>query len=80
VARNVAALADTPKGQDGRPSKSLTMDRAAAVITTARTLPVMELRPALEDVRRPAALMHLGAALDASNVRKMFKRICTEAG
>ncbi|HEX5296785.1 MAG TPA: hypothetical protein VFW50_07345 [Streptosporangiaceae bacterium] len=22
---------------------------------------------------------HLGAALDAANVRKMFKRICTEA-
>jgi integrase len=58
VARNVAALADTPKGQDGRPSKSLTLDQAAAVITTARTLPVMELRPGLKDVRRPAELMH----------------------
>jgi integrase len=58
VARNVAALADTPKGQQGRPSKSLTLDQAAAVITTARTLPVMELRPGLKDVRRPAALMH----------------------
>jgi hypothetical protein len=23
---------------------------------------------------------HRGAALDAGNVRKMFKRICTEAG
>jgi integrase len=58
VARNVAALADTPKGQDGRPSKSLTLDQAAAVIAAARTLPVMELRPGLKDVRRPAALMH----------------------
>jgi integrase len=58
VSRNVAALADTPKGQDGRPSKSLTLDQAAAVITTARTLPVMELRPGLKDVRRPAELMH----------------------
>jgi hypothetical protein len=46
VSRNVAALADTPKGQHGRPSKSLTLDQAAAVITAARTLPVMELRPA----------------------------------
>ena len=179
VSRNVAALADTPKGQDGRPSKSLTLDQALAVITAAETLPVMELRPGLKDVRRPAALMyayivlsllcglrteetralrwahvdldgdraarppvpphiaiwrsvrthgetktersrrtlalpaaaalalrtwsglqagerlaagddwqdtglvfttHLGAALDAGNVRKMFKRICTEAG
>jgi len=58
VARNVAVLADTPKGQDGRPSKSLTLDQAAAVITTARTLPVLELRPGLKDVRRPAELMH----------------------
>jgi len=179
VSRNVAALADTPKGQHGRPSKSLTLDQAVAVITAAETLPVMELRRGLKDVRRPAALMyayivlsllcgirteearalrwthvdldgdpaarppvpphiavwrsvrshggtktdrsrrtlalpaaavhalrtwsglqagerlaagdgwqdtglvfttHLGAALDAGNVRKMFKRVCTEAG
>ena len=58
VARNVATLADTPKGQEGRPSKSLTLDQAVAVITAARTLPVMELRPGLKDVRRPAELMH----------------------
>jgi hypothetical protein len=58
VSRNVAALADTPKGQPGRPSKSLTLDQAMAVITAARTLPVMELRPGLKDVRRPAELMH----------------------
>jgi integrase len=58
VSRNVAALADTPKGQDGRPSKSLTLDQAVAVITAAKTLPVMELRPGLKDVRRPAELMH----------------------
>ena len=58
VSRNVATLADTPKGQDGRPSKSLTLDQALAVITAAGTLPVMELRPGLKDVRRPAELMH----------------------
>jgi integrase len=58
VSRNVAALADTPKGQEGRPSKSLTFDQAVAVIAAASTLPVMELRPGLKDVRRPAALMH----------------------
>jgi len=58
VTRNVAALADTPKGQEGRPSQSLTLDQALAVITAARTLPVMELRPGLKDVRRPAELMH----------------------
>jgi integrase len=58
ISRNVAALVDTPKGQEGRPSKSLTLDQAVAVITAARTLPVMELRPGLKDVRRPAALMH----------------------
>jgi integrase len=58
AARNVATLADTPKGQDGRPSKSLTLDQAVAVIAAAETLPVLELRPGLKDVRRPAALMH----------------------
>jgi integrase len=58
VSRNVAALVDTPKGQEGRPSKSLTLDQAVAVITAARTRPVMELRPGLMDVRRPAALMN----------------------
>jgi integrase len=58
VSRNVAILADTPKGQEGRPSKSLTLDQALAVMTAAATLPVMELRPGLKDVRRPAELMH----------------------
>src|SRR6266542_745741 len=124
VSRNVAALVDTPKGQEGRPSKSLTLEQAVRVITAAETLPVMELRPGLKDVRRPAALMyasiilslllgvrteaarallegqaderllagekwqdtglvfttHLGTALDAGNVRKMFKRVCKAAG
>jgi site-specific recombinase XerD len=74
VARNVAALADTPKGQEGRPSKSLTLDQAVAVITAARTLPVMELRPGLKDVRRPAALMH------AYIVLSLLAGIRTEAG
>jgi integrase len=58
VTRNVAALVDTPKGQEGRPSKSLTLEQAVAVITAAETLPVMELRPGLKDVRRPAELMY----------------------
>ena len=58
MARNVAALVDAPKGQDGRLSMSLILDQAVAVITAARTLPVMELRPGLKDVRRPAELMH----------------------
>ena len=58
ISRNVAALADTPKGQPGRPSKSLTLEQAIAVINAAATLPAMELRPGLKDVRRPAELMH----------------------
>jgi integrase len=58
VSRNVATLVDTPKGQQGRPSKSLTLEQAVAVIAAAKTLPVMELRPGLKDVRRPAALMY----------------------
>jgi integrase len=58
VSRNVATLVDTPKGRQGRPSRSLTPSQAVAIIAAARTLPVMELRPGLKDVRRPAELMH----------------------
>jgi integrase len=58
VSRNVATLVNTPKGREGRPSKSLTLEQAVAVITAAKTLPAMELRPGLKDVRRPATLMH----------------------
>jgi integrase len=58
VTRNVATLADTPTGQEGRPSKSLTLQEGVAVITAAKTLPVIELRPGLKDVRRPADLMY----------------------
>jgi integrase len=35
VARNVAALVDTPKGQAGRPSKSLTLGQASALLAAA---------------------------------------------
>jgi len=58
VSRNVATLVDTPRGKEGRPSKSLTLDQAVAIIAAARTLPVLELRPGLKDVRRPAELMY----------------------
>ena len=51
VSRSVAMLVDTPKGQDGRPSKSLTVKQPVAVISAAKTLPTMELRPGLKDVR-----------------------------
>jgi hypothetical protein len=36
VRRNIATLVDTPAGQEGRPSKSLTFGRAVAVIRAAR--------------------------------------------
>jgi integrase len=58
VSRNVATLVDTPKGQEGRPSNSLTLEQAVAVIAAAKTLPAMELHPGLKDVRRPAVLMY----------------------
>jgi integrase len=58
VRRNVATLVDTPKGKEGRPSKSLTLNQALSVIKTARTLPPVEMRPGLKDFRRPAELMY----------------------
>ena len=36
VSRNVAALADTPKGREGRPSKSLTLDQAVERVQAMR--------------------------------------------
>lgn len=35
VGRNVATLVETPKGQAGRPSKSLTLDQASALLAAA---------------------------------------------
>jgi integrase len=58
VGRNVAALIDTPKGQDGRRRRAFTLAQAAVLIVTSRTLPVLELHPGLKDPRRPASLMH----------------------
>jgi integrase len=58
VSRNVAMLADTPKGRQGPPSRSLTLGQAAAIIPAARTLPLIELQPGLKDVRRLAELMY----------------------
>jgi integrase len=37
VRRNVATLVDTPAGQEGRPSKSLTFGQAVALIEAARS-------------------------------------------
>jgi integrase len=58
VRRNVAMLVDPVTGQDGRPSKSLTLEQALAVIKTAKTLPPVELHPGLKDVRRPPEVMY----------------------
>jgi site-specific recombinase XerD len=35
VLHNVAALVDTPKGQQGRPSKALTAEQAASLLAVA---------------------------------------------
>ena len=58
VGRNVALLVDTPKGQEGRPSKSLNLEQAVAIIAASQSLPELELRPGLKDVRRPPELMY----------------------
>jgi integrase len=56
--RNVATLVETPKGQAGRPSKSLTLEQAAALLrASAQERPALELHPGLKDHRRPASLM-----------------------
>jgi integrase len=40
VKRNVVLLCEIPEGQEGRPSKSLTFDQAAAVLIAARDTPM----------------------------------------
>ncbi|GAA1519014.1 hypothetical protein GCM10009827_037800 [Dactylosporangium maewongense] len=40
VSRNVTALCDLPKGQPGRPSKSLTMEQGTALLEAARDTPL----------------------------------------
>ncbi len=40
VKRNVVALCGVPKGRDGRPSKSLTLDQAKAVLKAAEDSPL----------------------------------------
>ncbi len=40
VRRNVATMIDTPRGQDGRPSKSLTLAQAVALLSAAKAFPL----------------------------------------
>jgi integrase len=59
VARNVATLVDTPKGQAGRPSKSLTLKQAATLLkASGQDHPMMEIHAGLKDRRRSPSLMH----------------------
>jgi integrase len=59
VGRNVATLVETPKGQAGRPSRSLTLEQAAALLrVSGEDRPALELPPGLHDHRRPGGLMH----------------------
>ena len=39
VRRNVSTLADTPAGREGRPSQSLTLDQASALLVEAEKSP-----------------------------------------
>jgi len=59
VGRNVATLVDTPKGQAGRPSKSLTLEQAAALLrASGQAHPTLEMHAGLKDRRRSPSLMH----------------------
>ncbi|HEY1914293.1 MAG TPA: site-specific integrase [Streptosporangiaceae bacterium] len=59
VARNVATLVDTPKGQVGRPSKSLTLKQAAALLrASGQDHAALDMHAGLKDRRRSPLLMH----------------------
>src|SRR5256714_821923 len=58
VTRTAPPRPAPPKAQQAPPPRPRPRAQARAVTPAARTLPVMELRPGLKDVRRPAELMH----------------------
>src|SRR5207302_319486 len=66
-----------------RSRRTLGLPAAAVQALRAWSASQAEKRIAAGDAWQDTGLVftsHLGAALDAGNVRKMFKRICTEAG
>src|SRR6266478_2608145 len=80
VWRSVRAHGETKTERSRR-----TLGLPAAAVQALRTLreSQAEERLAAGDGWQHTGLVftnHLGAALDAGNVRKMFKRVCTEAG
>ena len=85
VGRNVATLVDTPKGQAGRPSKSLTLALPEMAVTA---LWAHRERQAAERLDAGAQwsdhdlvfATRTGGALDAANVRREFKAACNAAG
>jgi site-specific recombinase XerD len=84
VGRNVAALVDAPKGQQaGRPSKSLTLEQAVALMTAAKGTAL----EAYVIVSGPLGKDHnlvfasaVGTAQDDHNVRRPFRVITEAAG
>ena len=56
VARNVAALVDAPPGRDGRPSKALALEQAAALLRSSRQPRTTQEFPGRPP--RPPSLMH----------------------
>ncbi len=44
VRRNVPALVDTPRGQEGRPSQSLTLEQATALLEAAEGVAAASVR------------------------------------
>ncbi len=56
IGRNVAALVDAPHGQAGRPSKSLSLEQATAIIKASRQERTTREFPGSPP--RPASLMH----------------------
>jgi integrase len=86
VVRNVADLAAVPTGRPGRPSKSLTLDQALAVLDAAkgeRLWPYVAVSM-LGGIRTEEAhalrCTRPGGPMHATDVRMEFKRITEKAG
>ena len=83
VVRNVADLAAVPTGRAGRPSRSLNLEQALAVLDTAkgeRLWPYVAVSM-LGGIRtEEARALRLGGPMYATDVRMEFKRITEKAG
>jgi hypothetical protein len=95
VRRNVSALVDTPPGREGRPSQSLTLEQAGALLEAAKLPEIAvealraqkrrqaEERPQAGDLWQEQNLVFttsVGTPFESHNLRREFRKVTAAAG